>query len=157
MLTCISDPITSKRSYKVLKGLIPQSWVVDPAPLPPGAVIDGPVAQGKPLHHWMDLAEASQKERNLVLKISGFHETAWGSRSVVIGNDVSREDWTEALQEAVDMAPTHLHVLQYYLQPPEEPCTGLRKPDPALRQFHYFPLKNLCLYRFVHNIDLKTI
>lgn len=104
----------SKRSLKVLKDLIPQSWVVDPTPLPPGAVIDGPVAQGKPLHSWMDLAEASQKERNLVLKISGFHETAWGSRSVVIGNDVSREDWTEALQEAVEMAPSHLHVLQEF-------------------------------------------
>lgn len=104
----------SKKSYKVLKSLIPQSWVVDPAPLPPGAVIDGPLAQGKPLHSWMDLAEASQKERNLVLKISGFHETAWGSRSVVIGNDVSREDWTEALQEAVDMASTHPHVLQEF-------------------------------------------
>ncbi|MBC2605834.1 hypothetical protein [Pelagicoccus albus] len=104
----------SKKSLKVLKALIPQSWVVDPAPLPPGAVLDGPVAQGKALQSWMDLAEASQKERNLVLKISGFHETAWGSRSVVIGNDVSREDWKEALQEAVDMAETHPHVLQEF-------------------------------------------
>jgi len=104
----------SKRSYRVLKDLIPKSWVVDPAPLPPGAVIDGPVAKGKALHSWLDLAEASQKERNLVLKISGFLETAWGSRSVVIGNDVSREDWTEALQEAIDMAPSHLHVLQEF-------------------------------------------
>ncbi|MBD5778620.1 hypothetical protein IEN85_03900 [Pelagicoccus sp. NFK12] len=103
-----------KKSLKVLKQLIPMSWIVDPAPLPPGAVIDGPVAQGKPLHSWMDLAEASQKERNLVLKISGFHETAWGSRSVVIGNDVSKEDWKEALQEAVDMAATHPHVLQEF-------------------------------------------
>ncbi|EDY84814.1 hypothetical protein VDG1235_4447 [Verrucomicrobiia bacterium DG1235] len=104
----------SKKSYKALKNLIPKSWVVDPAPLPPGAVIDGPVAQGKALHSWMDLADASQKERNLVLKISGFHETAWGSRSVVIGNDVSREDWSEALREAVDMAATHPHVIQEF-------------------------------------------
>lgn len=104
----------SKKAFKVLKNLIPQSWVVDPAPLPPGAVIDGPVAKGKPLHSWLDLAEASQKERNLVLKISGFHETAWGSRSVVIGNDVSREDWSSALQEAVGMAATHPHVLQEF-------------------------------------------
>lgn len=103
-----------KRSLKVLKDLIPKSWIVDPAPLPPGAVIDGPLAQGKPLHSWADLSEASQKERNLVLKISGFHETAWGSRSVVIGNDVSREDWTQALEEAVEMAPSHLHVLQEF-------------------------------------------
>ena len=104
----------SKKSLKVLKNLIPKSWIVDPTPLPPGAVIDGPLAQGKPLHNWMDLADASQKERNLVLKISGFHETAWGSRSVVIGNDVSREDWKEALQEAVDMAGTHPHIIQEF-------------------------------------------
>lgn len=104
----------SKKSIKVLNKLIPKSWVVDPTPLPPGAVIDGPLAQGKQLHSWMDLAEASQKERNLVLKISGFHETAWGSRSVVIGNDVSREDWKEALQEACDMAGTHPHIIQEF-------------------------------------------
>lgn len=103
-----------KRSRKILDGLIPKSWIVDPAPLPPGAVIDGPLAQGRPLHNWMDLAEASQKERNLVLKISGFHETAWGSRSVVIGNDVSKEDWTESLKEACSAAETHLHIIQEF-------------------------------------------
>ena len=77
---------------------------MDPATLPPGAVLEGPKAQGRSLHNWMDLAEASQKERNLVLKISGFHETAWGSRSVVIGSDVSREDWYRSLEEACGMA-----------------------------------------------------
>ena len=103
-----------KRSGKVLDSLIPKTWIVDPAPLPPGAVVDGPYAQGRPLHSWMDLAEASQKERNLVLKISGFHETAWGSRSVVIGSDVSKEEWTSALKEACSMAGTHLHVIQEF-------------------------------------------
>lgn len=103
-----------KKSLKVLKKLIPQSWIVDPAPLPPGAILDGPLVQARPLHSWMDLAEASKKERNLVLKISGFHETAWGSRSVVIGDDVSREEWTKALQEACDMAGTHPHIIQEF-------------------------------------------
>lgn len=103
-----------KKSRKTLDGLIPKSWIVDPAPLPPGAVIDGPQAQGQPLHHWMDLAEASQKERNLVLKISGFHESAWGSRSVVIGNDVSKDDWTRSLQDACDAAVTHPHIIQEF-------------------------------------------
>ncbi len=103
-----------KKSRKTLDKLIPKSWIVDPAPLPPGAVIDGPLAQGRQLHSWMDLAEASQKERNLVLKISGFHETAWGSRSVVIGNDVSRDDWSESLKEASSMSDTHLHVIQEF-------------------------------------------
>jgi len=104
----------SRTSRRVLEGLIPKSWIVDPSPLPPGAVLDGPVAQGNALHSWMDLAEASQKERNLVLKISGFHETAWGARSVVIGNDVSRDDWQAALKEACDMAATHPHVIQEF-------------------------------------------
>lgn len=103
-----------KRSRKVLDSLIPKTWIVDPAPLPPGAVVDGPHAQGRPLHSWMDLGEASQKERNLVLKISGFHETAWGSRSVVIGSDVSKEEWTLALKEACAMADSHLHVIQEF-------------------------------------------
>lgn len=103
-----------KRSRKTLDSLIPKTWIVDPAPLPPGAVVDGPQAQGRALHSWMDLAEASQKERNLVLKISGFHETAWGSRSVVIGNDVSKEEWSQSLAEACSMADTHLHVIQEF-------------------------------------------
>tara|TARA_B100000212_G_scaffold175377_1_gene132025 strand:+ start:2734 stop:4125 length:1392 start_codon:yes stop_codon:yes gene_type:complete len=104
----------SKKSRKILDSLIPQSWIVDPSPLPPGAAIDGPLAQGRQLHSWMDLAKASQKERNLVLKISGFHETAWGSRSVVIGNDVSKEEWASSLTEACDRADSHLHVIQEF-------------------------------------------
>lgn len=103
-----------KNSRKILDGLIPKSWIVDPATLPPGAVLEGPKAQGRSLHNWMDLAEASQKERNLVLKISGFHETAWGSRSVVIGSDVSREDWYRSLEEACGMAESHLHIIQEF-------------------------------------------
>lgn len=103
-----------KASRKILDGLVPRTWIVDPTPLPPGAVVDGPLAQGKPLHHWMDLADASQKERNLVLKISGFHETAWGSRSVVIGNDVSKEEWSRSLQQACSMSETHLHIVQEF-------------------------------------------
>lgn len=104
----------NKQTRKILNKLIPQTWIVDPKPLPPGAVIDGPVAQGKALHSWMDLAEASQKERNLVLKISGFHETAWGSRSVVVGNDVSRDEWKQALEDATAMATTHLYIIQVF-------------------------------------------
>lgn len=104
----------SKKSREILDSLIPKSWIVDPSPLPPGAAIDGPLAQGRQLHSWMDLAEASQKERNLVLKISGFHETAWGSRSVVIGNDVSKEEWASSLTEACDGADSHLHVIQEF-------------------------------------------
>jgi len=45
---------------------------------------------GKPMTDWSQLIEASKKERNLIIKISGFHESAWGARSVTLGSDSSR-------------------------------------------------------------------
>jgi hypothetical protein len=111
-----SEAISGK-SLKLLRGLIPPSWVMDPAPLPPGAVLDAPKAAGRALNDWRDLTQASQKERDLIIKISGFHETAWGARSVVLGSDCSREEWQEAVDRAIALAPTNLHVLQAYKKP----------------------------------------
>jgi hypothetical protein len=107
----------SGRSAKLLEKLIPPSWVMDPAPLPPGAVLDGPRAQGRQLSQWADLAGATQKERELILKISGYHETAWGARSVVLGSDCSREEWQGGVERAIAMAPENLHLLQAYRKP----------------------------------------
>ncbi len=107
----------SGRSLKTLRPLIPPTWVMDPAPLPPGAVLDGPRAGGRALGSWRDLVSASQKERDLIIKISGFHETSWGARSVVLGSDCSREEWQLGVERALDLAPTNLHVLQAYKKP----------------------------------------
>jgi hypothetical protein len=104
-------------TLKLLRALIPPSWVMDPAPLPPGAVLDGPFAAGRALSSWLDLIAASQKERDLIVKISGYHETAWGARSVVLGSDCSREEWQAAMEHAVALAPANLHVLQEYRKP----------------------------------------
>jgi len=100
-----------------LERLIPPTWVIDPAPLPPGAILDAPPARGRALNDWRDLAQASQKERELIIKISGYHETAWGARSVVLGSDVSREEWQEAINRAIELAPRNLHLLQAYRKP----------------------------------------
>jgi hypothetical protein len=105
------------RTLKLLRTLIPPTWIMDPAPIPPGAVLEGPRAAGRPLSDWRDLIGASQKERDLIIKISGFHETAWGARSVVLGSDSSREEWQEGVERALDLAPTNLHVLQAYRKP----------------------------------------
>jgi hypothetical protein len=105
------------RTLKLLRQLIPMSWILDPAPLPPGAVLDGPKVGSRALADWKQLGQASQKERELIIKISGFHETAWGARSVVLGSDVSREDWQAGIERALSLAPTHLHVLQEYRKP----------------------------------------
>ncbi len=104
-------------ALKLLRALIPASWIMDPAPLPPGAVLDGPRVGGRALSHWGDLANASQKERDLIIKISGYHETAWGARSVVLGSDFSREEWQQGVDRAIQLAPANLHVLQAYRKP----------------------------------------
>ncbi len=106
-----------RHSLELLRRLIPQSWIMDPAPLPPGAVLDGPRVGGRMLNDWRELTAASQKERDLIIKISGFHETAWGARSVVLGSDCSREEWQAGVEQALKLAPANLHVLQEYKKP----------------------------------------
>ncbi|MDR0354096.1 MAG: hypothetical protein LBI02_12395 [Opitutaceae bacterium] len=100
-----------------LQKLIPKTWVLDPAPLPPGAVLEGPRVAGRALTDWRQLAAASQKERELVIKISGYHETAWGARGVVLGSDCSREEWQAGIDAAMKAAPANPHVLQEYKKP----------------------------------------
>lgn len=107
----------SGNSLECLRRVVPRSWIMDPAPLPPGAVLDGPQVGGRPLGDWRDLISASQKERDLIIKISGFHETAWGARSVVLGSDGSREAWQAGVDNALRLAPTHPHILQEYRKP----------------------------------------
>lgn len=107
----------SRDSRRLLERLIPRTWVVDPAPLPPTAVLDGPLIGGRPMNDWRDLAQASQKERELILKISGYHETAWGARSVVYGSDCSREEWQAGLEDALALSDRNLHIVQEYRKP----------------------------------------
>jgi hypothetical protein len=107
----------SRQAHAILSKIIPPSWVLDSTPLPPGALLDGPLVGGRLLSDWRDLAHASQKERDLIIKISGYHETAWGARSVVLGSDCSREEWQFGLEKALELAPKHLHLLQSYKKP----------------------------------------
>lgn len=107
----------SVESYQVLKRVIPMTWVIDPVALPPNAVLNAPFIAGSPITRWLELASASRKERNFVIKISGFHESAWGARSVVLGSDSSRIEWEAAIEQAIAMANTSLHVLQVYAKP----------------------------------------
>jgi hypothetical protein len=140
----------SKKSLATLRTLIPQSWIMDPAPLPPGAVLDGPRVGGRALNDWRDLSAASQKERDLIIKISGFHETAWGARSVVLGSDCSREEWQAGVEQALKLAPTNLHVLQEYRKPKrvEHPLYEAKDGQPVVALTKAGRLR-LCPYYFV--------
>lgn len=92
-----------------LRGLIPFGWVLDPEPLPPHAALPRMNA-----HSWEEVAEFSQKERKLVLKISGFHESAWGSKGVFIGHDLSAAEWKERLSTALEQSNEQPWIMQEF-------------------------------------------
>ncbi|MEO7414934.1 MAG: hypothetical protein ABIZ81_16450 [Opitutaceae bacterium] len=143
----------SGRAVKLLRALIPPSWAIDPAPLPPGAILDGPRVGGRALSHWRELAGASQKERDLIIKISGYHETAWGARSVVLGSDCSREEWQQGIERAVGLAPANLHVLQTYKKPRRVRHRVFDRAEPGVAREVDGRLR-LCPYYFI--VDGQT-
>lgn len=98
-----------EKGQKLLQRIIPHSWVLDPAPLPPHAVIPELGIQS-----WQEMERFSQKQRELVLKISGFSPLAWGSRGVYVGSDLSAEQWTEQVRLALAEFSTHPRVLQRF-------------------------------------------
>lgn len=107
----------SKHSRRLLFQIVPESWVIDPVPVSANAFLHAPAIGGLPISSWDELGSGSQKERNLILKVSGYHETAWGARSVVLGSDVSREAWTASLRAAMRQGESNLHVLQRFQKP----------------------------------------
>jgi hypothetical protein len=103
--------------HEALFRIVPQTWIMEKTELPPTAVLHAPGVNGRPIREWAELAEASQRERNLIIKASGFHETAWGARSVTLGSDVSRDEWLEAIEEALSPDNETFHVMQAYHKP----------------------------------------
>lgn len=99
----------TERGWEQLKEIIPYSWILDPMPLPPHAVYPRLEVQS-----WKGVSNLSQQERNLVIKISGFDARAWGSRGVALGSDLSKKEWQEVLQVALDEYETHPHLLQRF-------------------------------------------
>ena len=98
--------------FNRLRKLIPYTWIVDPIPLPPHAAI--PELN---LTDWRQLKTLSQRERELILKVSGFSEHAWGARGVYLGNDLSHEDWSAAVDKAISSFQNSPFVLQCYEKP----------------------------------------
>ncbi len=95
-----------------LQKLIPYTWLVDPTPLPPHAAL--PELN---LTDWQQLKTLSQRQRDLILKVSGFSEHAWGARGVYLGSDLSHEEWSAAVDRAITGFPVSPFVLQRYEKP----------------------------------------
>jgi hypothetical protein len=98
--------------FNRLLNLAPYTWIVDPAPLPPHAAIPK-----LDLTDWHQLKTMSQKERDLILKVSGFSPHAWGARGVYLGSDLSHADWSAAVDKAISEFPHSPYVLQRYEKP----------------------------------------
>jgi hypothetical protein len=95
-----------------LKRVCPYTWLVDPAPMPPHAAL--PELN---LTDWQQLKTLSQKERDLILKVSGFSANAWGARGVFLGSDLSQADWSVAVDAALRDFGTSPSVLQRFHKP----------------------------------------
>ena len=101
-------------AFETLRRLMPQTWILDPRPIPPHAVIPGLAPGGRPLSDYQGMARLGQKERRFVIKPSGFSELAWGSRGVSVGHDMAQQEWAETLQRALASFPESPHILQEF-------------------------------------------
>ena len=98
--------------FQRLLKVVPHTWIVDPTPLPPHAAIPH-----LNITNWEQLKTMSQRERDLILKVSGYSEKAWGARGVYLGSDLSLAEWSEAVDRALREFPHSPCVLQVYEKP----------------------------------------
>jgi len=93
-----------EKYFTQLQKAIPYSWLLDPTPLPQHAVI--PRLE---IHDWREAAKFSQRDRDLLLKISGFSPLGWGSRGISLGSDLAHAEWEKRIDNALatfDSSPT---------------------------------------------------
>jgi hypothetical protein len=92
-----------------LRQVIPYTWLLDPTPLPQHAVI--PRLE---IHDWREAAKFSQKERDLLLKVSGFSPLSWGSRGVALGADLPHSEWEKRIDHALTNFAIQPTILQQF-------------------------------------------
>ncbi|PYJ85801.1 MAG: hypothetical protein DME70_09010 [Verrucomicrobia bacterium] len=98
-----------EKYFLKLQEVIPYSWPLDPAPLPQHAVI--PRLE---IHDWREAGKLSQKERDLLIKVSGFSPLGWGSRGIVVGSDVPQTEWQAAIEQALAEFQTTPRLMQRF-------------------------------------------
>ncbi len=107
------------KNFEILKKIVPETWILEePKNLSAGTILLGP----KPLRSWREIENFSARERDLILKVSGFSPDCWGARSVSLGNDMSREAWKNAVENAISRGEKgELFVLQKFKKPKKFP------------------------------------
>ena len=114
VLTSLWEKELGCETFSILSHLIPETWVLDSREVPDYAVIPGLDIGGKLVQNWKELISLTKKERELVIKPSGFSPESWGSRGVVIGHDVSAEVWGKTLEDSLAKFPEGSSVLQVF-------------------------------------------
>lgn len=92
-----------------LQEIIPYTWLLDPTPLPQHAVI--PRLE---IHDWREAGKLSQKDRELLLKVSGFSPLGWGSRGVSVGQDLPSAEWQRLIGEALQTFESEPKIMQRF-------------------------------------------
>lgn len=133
--------------YDVLNRTIADTYILDNRPVPPSAEISGFRWRGEPIRDWCVIKDSSQKERRLVIKPSGYSPLAWGSRGVRIGHDMSREDWSEAVDAALESFDSSPWVLQHFQDTSLIGVKYLSKPNDEIKNMQ--ARVRLCPYYFV--------
>ena len=94
-----------------LGSLLPRTWVIDPTPVPHHAVIPG-----LDIQDWRELKKFSQRQREYVVKVSGFSELAWGSRGVFAGQDLPQKEWADRIQQGIESFAKGPFILQKFFK-----------------------------------------
>ena len=92
-----------------LQEVIPYSWLLDPTPLPQHAVI--PRLE---IHDWREAGRFSQKDRDLLLKVSGFSPLGWGSRGIALGADLPHAEWEKRIDHALETFESSPTIMQRF-------------------------------------------
>src|SRR5438876_2294815 len=92
-----------------LQEVLPYSLLLDPKSLPQHAVI--PRLEN---HDWREAAKFSQKDRELLLKVSGFSPLGWGSRGIALGSDLPHAEWEKRIEHALATFESSPTILQRF-------------------------------------------
>lgn len=103
-----------EETFALLRRCMPHTWILDPRPVPPHAVIPGLTVEGRGVSDWKTIAGLGQKGRRFVLKPSGFSELAWGSRGVSVGHDLPQKEWADAVDAGLASFPKTPYILQEF-------------------------------------------
>ncbi len=138
-----------EKTLATLQKIFPYTWIVDPTSLPPHAVIPE-----LDIHDWREMAKFSQRERELVLKVSGFSPQAWGSRGVRVGHDLSAAEWGAAIEEALKNFEQRPCILQPFHRSKAQPASYFDFESGELKTMQ--GRARLCPYYFVSGSHDKS-